>query len=80
VKHIIVDNTNIRTWEYTNYIVAAKMHGYAVEIVEFRPITVDDIRVCIERNEHRVPADIVSRMCVEFEDCAYATVMPIVKE
>jgi predicted kinase len=79
-RMIIVDNTNIHEWEYMNYVTAAKIAGFAVEIVEFRPETVTEIRTCIARNVHRVPAPVVAMMCVEFEPCPYAEVMKIGRE
>jgi predicted kinase len=69
---IIVDNTNIHMWEWTNYAVAAKAMGYTVDIQEFRVETVEQIQECQRRNVHRVPADIVARMCLEFEPCGSA--------
>jgi tRNA uridine 5-carbamoylmethylation protein Kti12 len=54
-KHpvVIVDNTNIKNWEWRNYAM---------------------------RNVHRVPADIVYRMCVEFEPCENAVVHQVFPE
>lgn len=71
---IIVDNTHIKTWEWTNYAVAAKMAKYEVQIQEFRPERVRDIQICVDRNVHRVPADVIAKMCVEFEPCELAVV------
>lgn len=67
-SRIVVDNTNILPWQYETYKILAKEHGYQVVIVEFRPKTVEDIRACIERNVHRVPAEVVTRMCLEFQE------------
>lgn len=67
IEHVVVDNTNIHKWEYDAYVAIAELAGYKVEIIAFRPETIKDIKTCIERNVHRVPADIVARMCIEFE-------------
>ena len=66
---IVIDNTNIHHWEYANYLKAAKMLSYIVDIVEFGPETLNEVRACIRRNVHRVPAEIILRMCHDFESC-----------
>lgn len=66
---IVVDNTNTRIWEFENYIYAAKLVGAKINVVEFRARTVEDIRICIRRNVHKVPTHIIAQMCVDFEDC-----------
>jgi len=71
---VIVDNTNIHNWEWRNYAMIAKAHGYEIQIQEFRVETVEQISECQRRNVHRVPADIVAKMCIEFEPCANAVV------
>lgn len=65
---IVVDNTFIHAWEFKPYIEAARLAGYSIEVVNFKAETVDDIRLCIKRNTHNVPAEVVARMCVEFEE------------
>jgi len=67
IECVVVDNTHIHKWEYQHYKAIAELAGYEVEIVEFIPKSVEDIKTCISRNTHRVPADIVTRMCIEFE-------------
>ena len=67
VDCIVVDNTHIHKWEYAGYKAIAKLAGYEVKIIEFCPTMIHEIKTCITRNAHRVPADIVARMCVEFE-------------
>jgi hypothetical protein len=64
---IVVDNTNIHRWEYMNYEEAALLAGYEVSIVEYRVNTIDELKLCIRRNQHRVPADIIAKMAIEFE-------------
>jgi len=80
VKHVVVDNTNIHAWEYDNYREVAAMMGYRVEIVIFQPTTLKEIKLCIRRTTHRVPAEIIMRMGLEFEihdTPAEVTHMPI---
>jgi predicted kinase len=64
---IVVDNTNIRKWQYAPYVKIAKAYGYEVKIIEFRPVTLEDVRTCVRRNIHDVPEETVIRMCVDFE-------------
>lgn len=75
---IIVDNTNIHEWEYRHYILAAHMMGLDVEVHQWRPRTLDDVRVCWGRNKHGVPLEVVTRMAMEYEICMsdYCTVLP----
>jgi len=65
---IVVDNTNIHIWEFINYVEAANLAGYEIEIVEFAVKTVEAIKVCIGRNTHGVPPEVISRMAIEYEE------------
>lgn len=80
-KHpvVIVDNTNIKHWEWRNYAMIARAAGYEVQIQEFR-VKPDAYKTVARRNVHRVPADIVYRMCVEFEPCSNAVVHEVFPE
>jgi predicted kinase len=66
-KTVVVDNTNIHLWEFENYIAIAKALNWDIDIVEFRPTTIQGLRDCIKRNSHGTPADAVARMFIEFE-------------
>lgn len=74
---IVVDNTNIHRWEYMNYEEAALLAGYEVSIVEYRVNTIDELKLCIRRNQHRVPAEYVAKMAIEFEPDSRAIVKTI---
>ena len=54
INPIVVDNTNIETWEISPYVLAASTYGYDVTI-----ITMDaawhDLYVLCNRNVHGVP-------------------------
>lgn len=50
---IIIDNTNLSTYEYSPYLVHAEAFGYEVEIITI----LTAVNVCIRRNVHNVPAD-----------------------
>lgn len=62
---IVVDNTNIKKWEYENYVFLAEINGYNVEIVEV-PIT-ETAEVYHERNTHGVPLEVIQRMVDQYE-------------
>jgi predicted kinase len=62
---IVVDNTNIRQWEYENYVFLAEINGYNINIVEI-PIT-ETAEVYHERNTHGVPLEVIQRMMDEYE-------------
>lgn len=64
---IVVDNTNIFVWQYRPYEIAARLAGYGVQIVEWRPMTIADLKLCASRNCHRTPIEVVAKMCYEFE-------------
>jgi len=64
---IVVDNTFIHRWEMKNYVKAAKFADCVVDVHEFRVETVEELRMCVRRNVHKVPADVVVRMAFEFE-------------
>jgi predicted kinase len=56
---IIVDNTNIRLWEYSTYSALAEAYGYKVILIEMAN---KDVPLCAERNTHGVPRDAIQRM------------------
>lgn len=81
-KHpvVIVDKTNIKMWEWRNYAMIARAAGYEVEVHDFRVETIEQMKTVALRNVHRVPADVVYRMCAEFEPCENATVHMVFPE
>jgi predicted kinase len=76
-EHIIVDNTNTHLWEFQNYIVAAEMMGYEVQVIALRAFSVDDIIMCAQRNAHRTPIEVVAKMAYEFEPYEGETTIPL---
>jgi predicted kinase len=69
VDTIMVDNTNIHTWEYSSYMTLAKLHP-AVDIIqvhEWFPEDREQLMMCINRNAHGVPAEVVVKMWLEYE-------------
>lgn len=74
---IVVDNTNIRRWEYDNYVRLGQLAGYEVRIVEIMPETVQEMRQCAERNQHGVPAATIAAMVMRFEFDSRAIRVPM---
>ena len=64
---VVVDNTNIRHWEYSPFETMAKAMGYVVDFVEILPETIDDIKLCIERCVHDIPPERTCFRAVCFE-------------
>ena len=60
---VVVDNTNIRLWELSPYVLAGEAHGHAVELVHVRC----DVEKAIARNTHGVPEVVIRRMAEQFE-------------
>lgn len=76
---VVVDNTNIRKCEYENYVALAENLGYKVEILEVRAVTTEDVNLCIERNTHKVPSEVIARFAATFELDEKAKVVGIMK-
>lgn len=55
---VIVDNTGIKVWEISPYVLAGETFGYDVKIVEVKA----PLNLCCERNVHGVPAYEIGRM------------------
>jgi len=74
---VVVDNTNIERWQYQAYELAARAVGYEVQIVEVMPQTLDELRLCAQRNSHSVPADVIGKMAIVFEHDDRATTISV---
>ncbi len=67
---IYVDNTNTHDWEWTNYSRIARLMDYRIEIVEFVPETLDELKIVAARNQHGVPLGVVANQALNFEPVA----------
>lgn len=67
VQLVIVDNTFVHHWELKNYLKVANYLEYETLVHEIRVQTLDQLKICIKKNVHGVPADVISRMALEFE-------------
>lgn len=62
---IIVDNTNIKHWEFAPYETVAKKLGFEVEFAQ--PDGPWDAKLFAERNKHGVPEEVIQSMIDRFE-------------
>jgi len=69
---VVLDNTNLRKWEYESYEQIAWIAGMQVEFHEFVPprdnTLGDYVRLCASRNAHGVSANQCMRMASIFEN------------
>jgi len=63
VTSIVVDNTNVRTFEIAPYYRLAEIFGYEVEVIWL----VCDPSVAVARSIHGVPENLVRSMAVSFD-------------
>ena len=66
---VVVDNTFTHKWEYSNYVLAAKLVNYKVKIFEIMPHNITHLQIAAGRNTHQVPTSVIGSMAVEFEFC-----------
>lgn len=65
---IIVDNTNVKAWEYKRYLEEATKRRIETQVVVVgMPCTEDDAREYARRNTHGVPEDKVVQMWRKFQ-------------
>lgn len=63
VEEVVVDNTNIRLWEFSGYVQVARARGYDVEVVQIDC----DPEVAAARCVHGVPAKKIRDMWKSME-------------
>jgi predicted kinase len=67
---IVVDNTNIRWWEFQTYVWALSLlpDKYKLAVVECQPETVSQMQICANRQQHGVEPATVAKQAIEFEE------------
>jgi predicted kinase len=65
--HIVVDNTNIKLWEVSPYVMVAKMFGHDVRVVTITCPMDELLRRREKRPEQVVPIEVLERMLASFE-------------
>ena len=61
---VIVDNTNIKRWEFENYVKIAQESGYAIREIN---APTPELEEALARNLHGVPEEAIRRMLEGFE-------------
>lgn len=64
---VIIDNTNIRRWDFAAYLQLAKKYGYDVEEVIVGKFDKDSIEEYVKRGLHNIPLDTIEKMASRFE-------------
>lgn len=72
VPLIIVDNTNTERWEYGNYILAAHLADYDIEVQEIEITTIEQLKQCVERNVHGTPGTVVATQVLRWQNDNFA--------
>jgi predicted kinase len=62
---IVVDNTNIKIWEFFNYYHLSRLLGFELEIHSL--FYSADRETCKARNQHSVPPQMIDRMFDNYE-------------
>ena len=63
---VVIDNTNIRKWEYENYEALGELLGYTIDTITI-PFKAELAEEYHARNTHGVPLEVIQRMIDEFE-------------
>lgn len=68
-RNIVVDNTNMCGWEYTNYVLLARKMGYEIQIHTMKAGLTDDTKLTtlLKRNSHGVDLKTIKSMKERFE-------------
>ncbi len=63
---VVIDNTNIKVWNFQYYLNLAETHGYKVQIIDMYDSGKTDEQL-FQRNLHEVPLDTITRMRRDWE-------------
>lgn len=64
IDYIIIDNTNIQTWNFAKYIELAEKFEYTIQVRRFNV----DPEISVKRNVHNVPFATIEKMASSFEE------------
>lgn len=64
---VIADNTNIRLWEFNNYLKLARWFEYKIEILTTIKPSKDQIYLGHYRNVHNVPLEVIATQFANYE-------------
>lgn len=65
---VIVDNTNVETWEMEPYLRDGVSNGYLIEVMEPNTPWAKKYNQLITRNSHNVPPNTIRKMLNNFQD------------
>lgn len=71
---VVVDNTNVQSWQYEEYVKAAKMYGYEVRFERFSPLKEDGtvdwdlVNMYADRNSHGCSRSACARMALAWQE------------
>ena len=65
---VVIDNTNVRNWEYVLYLRMADHFGYENEVRVIGGHSMEDVREYSKRNVHGVPEMKILEMAYRWED------------
>jgi predicted ABC-type ATPase len=68
VPVVILDNTNIRTKDFEDYIFDARQKGYLVRVFVVGSFDESAIQASMKRNTHNVPEFAIRRMAERFQE------------
>lgn len=61
-ENIVVDNTNLETWQMFPYVDSVIRHGYDFELVEPKTKWKNDPEECAKKNTHNVGLETIKKM------------------
>jgi len=64
---VIIDNTNMRHWDFDPYVKMAKQYRYEVEEVIVGSFDKQSLETYVARNVHGCPKDTIEKMAARFE-------------
>jgi predicted ABC-type ATPase len=69
LEGVVLNNTNIETWEFETYRETARLAGFEPEllVIGLTNPTVEYIKMLAERNVHKVPAETIFRMALRWQ-------------
>lgn len=73
-KHVIVDNTNTRRWEYETFVLVAEIAKYEIEIHELLCTDLETLRKFHRRNSHGTPLYVLGQQFARWEDEPRSTI------
>lgn len=68
ITPLVLDNTNTQAWEPQEAVKLALQFGYQVQIVEADSDWCKNAEVCFQKNQHKVPLEVIKAQLARYED------------